>query len=402
MPTPSPDATPRMYRTARGYRIFLYLSAPPLILVLLTLPFLLMQGANPSLTVSVGFGVLGLGLGSLLSYNLLETVRSEVLLGEKSISQTGAFKTKTLLLDQIAGYRTNDKYTRIIPQDPSLPTLKISENLAHFEELRSWLAAYYPDLDQFDTQQSTAALLESHNLGQNLEEREETLKQSQRLAQILNLVGQAVGLWLAVFPKPYFWAVSAGLGWPVVAVIALLLRPHSLRPDQLKNNNHPSVFYALLGPAFGLLILSLSDHSHKLISHIPLWPWVGIIATMTVLVLAIGGRYTLFQRESFIGPALTITILAALYGYGSVYSLNIAFDTSEAIVFKPLVLEKRLSSPAEESKSYYLTLTPWGPMRTTREVDVLPADYDLMHEGEPATVLLRPGRLGVPWFVVTK
>ncbi|WP_426061287.1 hypothetical protein [Hymenobacter sp. B1770] len=396
MLAPSLDTTTQEYRTAKGYRIFIYLLMPPLIVLFLALPFLLMRGKNPSLGLAVGFGVLGLGLAALLMYGLVETIKDRLIIQGEAVSQVGVFKTNTLALGEISGYRTDDKYTHIYPHDKQKPTLKIGYTTERYEEIQLWLADRYPDLDQVETEQATDLLLEDHDLGRTPEERAEALAQAKTKARVLNVAGVVAGAWAIFYPQPYQWAIGASILFPVAVTVVVCLSSTTLRIDEQKNTGYPSVLYALVGPVFGLMMRALFDY--ELVSYEPLWPLVGATTTGAALMLAIGSRIFLFRRKSALSVGFTILFLALIYGYGATSVVNAVYDEGEVTTYTPQVLGKHYSSG--KHTSYYLNVTAWGPVATAEDVQVSRDYYQQVQEGQKVTIALMPGRLGVPWFTV--
>lgn len=397
MTSPAPDPAPtRVYRAAALYRTLLYVLLPPLGLAFLALPFWLMHGTSPSAWGTAVFLAMGLGLAAFVGYWLAETARARVSTGPQYVSQTNAFGTRALTLTEIAGYRTDDKYTRIYPTDPRRPTLRVAHTMERHAEIQQWLAARYPDLDRQETEQARAQLLADHDLGRTPEERADALQAAGNTARTLNIAGGVVTAWLLFYPHPYEWAMGAGLLLPVLAAAALWRSPSVLRVDEEKNSGYPSVFIALLGPGFGLLWRSLFDY--ELVSYAPLWPLVGAAAAGAALVLAIGSREFLLRRRSGLRVGLTIALLAGLYGYGATSAVNAAFDAAEAATFAAQVLSKHIDSG--KHKTYHLKVTPWGPMTATDDVRVTREYYNQVVTGQTVTIALWPGRLGVPWYSV--
>ncbi|MBD2767208.1 hypothetical protein IC235_04800 [Hymenobacter sp. BT664] len=388
------------YRTAKIARILIYVLIPPLTLLSLVMPFLLMQVKNPSLVVSSGFGVLGVGLAVFFIYGLIETVKGLIILNAREITQIGAFKIKTLLLQEIAGYRISAYYTHVFPKGPSLPTLKIGNTTERYRELQQWLAAQYPDLDQVDTDRAIAFILEDHNLGRTPEERAKALTQAKTTALILNIAGGVAGAWAIFYLPPYEWVIGACLLVPILATIALWRFPHTLRIDQKSNSGYPSLLIATLIPCLGLLIRALFDY--QLPSYAPMWPLVGTAATGAALALAIGSRQFLFRACSRVSVALTIALLALLYGYGATSTINVVYDTAEGATFRTKVLGKHYTSGRNNNRTYYLKVSPWGPVTSAEDVRVSHDFYRQTQEGQAITIMLLPGRLGVPWFLVVE
>jgi hypothetical protein len=388
----------REYRTVKGYRILIYVLMPPMILVFLALPFLMMRGKNPFPAGIIGFGVLGVGMAAFFTYGLIETVKGRLIIGAREVSQVGAFKTKTLALPEIAGYRTDDKYTRVYPKEPYLPTLKIGHTTERYGELQQWLAARYPDLDCLDTERATAAILEDDHLGHSPEERAAALARATAVARVLNIAGGVAGAWAIVYPHPYKWALAGCLLLPMLATAALWLLPHTLRLDEKRNSGYPALTVAWLIPCLGLLIRALFDY--ELVSYAPLWPLAGATAALTALALAFGSRRFLFLAGEAAGLRIHIGALALLYGLGSTSVINAAYDPAEAVAFRPEVVGKHYTSG--KNNTYYLKVSPWGPVATAEDVTVSRNFYQRTEEGQKITVALRPGRLGVPWFSVVE
>lgn len=389
--TPNPE-----YRIAKGWRIFLYVLVPPMMLLFLALPFVMMSDKNPWIGAAVGFTAMGLGAALFMGYVLLDTIRGRFIIGPREVRKVGAFKTKTLALNEIQGFRVDDKYVTIYPRENYLPTLRTSNTTERFQEIVQWLASRYPDLNRVDVEQATAALLADEALGDTPEARARALVSAKRVALGLNIAGVAVGIWLLFYPKPYEWIVAGALLVPVLAAGALWLLPHTVRIDQKKNSGYPSVLAAVFAPGLVLLLRSLFDF--EIVSHAALWPVVGKVAAGTALVLAIGSRNFLFKQGSTASVGLTVVVLAALYGCGATLAVNAVYDESPAKTFTPQVTGKHINTG--KTTTYYLTLQAWGPVATEENAQVSSAYYQQVQPGQSVTVALRPGRLGVPWFRV--
>jgi hypothetical protein len=384
------------YRTAKGWRIFVYVAVPLLVALFVALPFLMMGGKNPSVAVAVGFGAVSFGMAGFMIYGLFETIRGGFTIGSREVSQVGALKTKTLALNEILGYRIDDKYTRIYPKETSLHTIKIGYTTERYSEINHWLAARYPDLDQTETEQATAAILADDALGDTPEARATALGRAQQVARLLNIAGGAVTLWLFFYPTPYKWAIAAGLLLPALATAALWLLPRTLRIVEKKNGTYPTVTIAFIGPSLCLLIRTLSDQ--ELVSYAPLWSVAGAVAAGTAGLLAVGSRRFVFRPGETASVGFTIALLALLYGYGATLAINSVYDDGAATTFTPQVIDKHISSG--KTTTYHLRLKPWGPVPTAEDVQVSAACYRQVQPGQTVTVALLPGRLGVPWFTV--
>lgn len=386
------------YRTSKGWRIFIYLTAPLLIALFLYTPFVILSDKHPSIGFSLGSGILGVGMAGLMAYGLSETVRWKFIIDQWQVSETGTFKTKALALAEIKGYRRDDKYTRIYPIQKGGPVIKIGYTTERYDEIRHWLAGRYPDLDELETQQATETLLADTTLGETEESRAMAVARAQRVARALNIGGMAVAAWLWFYPQPYDWAIAMGLLLPLLAITALWIFPRTLRIDEKKNSGYPSVLAGFLIGSLILLLRAMFDY--EIVNYATLWPVVGAMTAGIATAMAIGNRKFLAQPDSRVSVALTILLLAALYGFGATVIVNGEYDDSPATVFTPKVSDKHISSG--KTTTYYLTLQPWGPITASEDTPVSRSYYNEVQVGQAVSVALHAGRLGVPWYKVAE
>jgi hypothetical protein len=93
-----------------------------------------------------------------------------------------------------------------------------------------------------------------------------------------------------------------------------------------------------------------------------------------------------------------IAIICMLYAFGAVICLNGILDSSAPTTYKARVIDKGGSTGRH--MSYYLKLAPWGPRETDQEVGVRKSVYDKYKAGDDAVVVVRNGKLGIPWYFV--
>jgi hypothetical protein len=101
------------------------------------------------------------------------------------------------------------------------------------------------------------------------------------------------------------------------------------------------------------------------------------------------------RRSSFIAAVL----LSSAYAYGAPIMINGLLDRSEAKVYPVKVLAKHVSR-SRKSTTYYLEITPWGPIFQNDNVNVTGSLYRQVRVGKNVCVTLHSGALGVPWFGV--
>ena len=237
-------------------------------------------------------------------------------------------------------------------------------------------------------------ILEDHNLGHTAAVREESLAAARKTAKLVNGAGLITGAWLFFLPKPYFWAITAGLMVPLVAIAALFWHRSIIRPDEQKNSAYPSVAAALFVPAGLLLLRGILDF--ELLHYAPVWPVAGAVAALAGALVLLGSRAFLQQPKSRLSTSLSTMAFALLYGYGSVVAVNCVFDEGQPVRHRVKVLGKHYSSG--KTTTYYLHVSPWSPRTEAEDITVSEKYYDQVQPGTTISIYLLPGQLGIPWF----
>lgn len=387
---PLSPTTARSYGTARGWRIFIYLVAPPLILVWLVCPFLFDFRQEPLI-----FGVMSAtmwGLAIFFCFGLYDTYKGRHTFSEQGVSYRGAFRSKDLPLAAIQGYRTDDNYTHIVSRSKQYKNIRIGYTSAGYAEIQQWLADHFPDLDTQQYEQDAEALLLEEDFGRNPAEREDNLARARQVSWGLNAAGYAVGAWLLFWPQPYDWAVLAGLAVPPLAAAALFWHRGLLCFDDSSNSARPAVTAALLLPPLGLLLRALFDF--ELLAYQPLAPYAAGISLLMTTALVLGSP----QQLAASGRRVLLTggIMAVLYGAAAVVIVNCAFDASSPRVYAVPVLGKQLSGG--QTTTYYLLVGPWGARAQPENVEVTKDLYEQTAAADTVRIYQRPGRLGAAWF----
>ena len=385
------------YGTAKGWRLFIYVFIPPLILLFLAFPFL-MWDKRPELGPVIGFGVVGLGAAVLSACALIEIIKAKHIITDDMLIYEGAFRRKELPLANIKGYRIDQNYTHIFPKTSGDPKIRIGYSSENYETMQRWFANRYPDLDALEQEQEVAKLLQDEELGRTPSEREEVLSKAQKAAQILNIAGGITALWLFLHPQPYQWAIIAGLVVPALATIVLWLHNGVLRLDERKNSAYPSIAIAVIGPALSLLLRVLLDFD--ILDYAPLWPQAATVAFSAIIALFIGSRDFIFRNDSRVSLLLTILTSATLYGFAGTLSYNCAFDEGTATIHEVKVLDKSMSGG--KTTTYHLKVTPWGPRPNDENVTVTQEYYEQVKPGDKVEIYAMPGQLGIPWFTVVE
>jgi hypothetical protein len=96
---------------------------------------------------------------------------------------------------------------------------------------------------------------------------------------------------------------------------------------------------------------------------------------------------------------LLVPLLLTGYTGSTLVWANCALDRSQPQSFQSRIASKYVHH-GNNVTTYGFVLGPWGPRGTTESTDVPRRIYDRVEEGEDVRVVLREGRLGMPWFNV--
>jgi hypothetical protein len=93
---------------------------------------------------------------------------------------------------------------------------------------------------------------------------------------------------------------------------------------------------------------------------------------------------------------LLMMLFTGAYFGGGLAIANALFDKSQPKYFETMVVGKRATTGRHSS--YYLKVTPWGPMGEDNEISVNRSFYDSVSENQSIGIGLADGALKMPWF----
>ena len=95
-----------------------------------------------------------------------------------------------------------------------------------------------------------------------------------------------------------------------------------------------------------------------------------------------------------------IFVLAGIYSYSLLIFSNCYYDKSAAEEWPVKVVNRRIFD--SRTKSYHLTLSPWGRFKNDNEIEVSGRYFDKVQDADGITVYLEKGIWGVPWYRLEK
>jgi len=385
------------YRLAKGWAWFLYLVGPPIIVLfgwLLTIPF---EKEEPEWGTFFILTPIALGMIALFVLAFIDVRKGKFVIDQDRVYSISVFGNRSLLLEEIKGYRTDDKYIYIEPKEKGKRKVKISNYYSKTEEIIEWLDMYYPDLNALAVQEEEAAILQDVELGRTVEEREEKLNFARKMATGLNIAGGIVAAWGIFWPQPYEYAMLASVLVFAIVVAALKFYGKLIRIGFSNTTAYPSPAFGFLGPASALGIRALFDY--ELYDYTPLWTIFLVSTLLLTIILLIGSKEFTFKKSTDYWMCLVFLLFAAEFSYGSIVFVNCYYDSSEFNTYTATIEDKRISSG--KHTTYYLELSPWATRTSPEEVSVSKEMYEAVETNDEVDVYLGKGELGIPWFYVS-
>ncbi len=384
------------FRTAKGWRIFIYIFSPLLIGLFIYVGFIPFTSENSNLTLKLILIPISLVGTILFIYGLVETIRSRIIIEENSISSLSILGTRTLDFHEIKGFRIDENYIRIISNFKNKKSINISLYIEKSGQIIEWVSNNFIELDSHEAKQEEQQILTDLEFGINVQTREAKLNEARTVAKYINIVGGLTCAWLWFYPRPYLFSISVGMVVPALAFVSVYLYRGLIRFDERRNSAHPSIIYGFLLPSVGLLIRAIMDY--EMLEYKSIWIAISISTIALTFLFILGTKEIKFQKFVDYVTTLSLAGMILCYSYGTYVTSNCLFDKSEPEIFKSEVTDKEISSG--KSTTYYLTLKPWGPRTETERVSVTKDEYEVTAKGDTVDIYLRQGLLKTPWFYV--
>jgi hypothetical protein len=384
------------YRISKGWRIAAVIFS--LLFIFGGLAFLLSPwyDANmhkaPVLAILVGAAFMALGCVAWA-----DTIKSRLIIDGTSITQEGVFRRKSLLLNDIKGYRKEKGYVFLVPKSNG-KALQVSNYVENLTELKAWIEEKYPDADQLVVDDETKGILADEHFGVTEDERKYQLAQATQVSKVFNIIAIILPLWLLFYPTPYQLAWLLVLTLPPISLYIVWRYKGLVTVNDTKKSAYPSMLAALLVSCLMVGVRALIDYDVYLYNKV--WPYtIGIAVALTTATWVIA--YTGYQKNINKKPILfVLALLFAGYGYGATVFYNCHFDAAMPTVFTQQVT--KMYTTSGKSTTYYITTGPWGRFPDEQNISVPKSLYNSLQAGDSVNIFLKQGKLGIPWYFVGK
>ena len=156
------------FRTAKGWRILIYIGSPPLIALFVYVGFLPFIRDEFSIVAALLLIPISLGMITLFVYGMIETIKGRFIIANKSVSNKDALGTMTLEFKEIKGFRTDSNYIHIISNTKEKKSIRISTYMEKSNLIMEWLTNNFVELDGQEAMEEEKQILASDEFGINV------------------------------------------------------------------------------------------------------------------------------------------------------------------------------------------------------------------------------------------
>jgi hypothetical protein len=329
----------------------------------------------------------------------LETTRLCLTIDEQSMTVTHAFSSRSILLDEIAGFRSGQKNGILLDLKSGDKPLQVPGTLEGQKELLEWLQQRYTDIDAERLKEVTDSVLEDENLGLTREIRERRLKIARQLMVYGSFAVPFFIILIFAAPAYYKGTILLLLALPWIAVGLTWYFKGILRLYSSKSKPYPSLFIMVLFSEF--ISLFAITRNFKIYDYgRPFWISLLALSVLVLLVWAVACKAAMAGEQNRPAVLLCLFLVAAAHSYGLLIFSNCGYDRSTPQISRVEVSSKYKTRG--KSTSYHLNVSPWGRFTEGENVQVPSTFYYSVRQGDSVSVYLGAGKWGIPWYEVRK
>lgn len=381
------------YTYSRGFRIFVFcLIAPFALMSLLVIYGIIALGIKSPVEASIAF-VSIVPCGALVLYCINELL-SVVTSDSNGIRYTSFLYRRELLWDAIKGYQWKEGTLVLIPIQKERKKVRVSGQRLGCDKIADWIMARYPDLNNKMTNERVMAAYKADPHYQN------KVRMAKYTARAFNIAGFVLMVSCFAFIRPL--PFTDFLRWvPLLIIVMLAAIPVALEyhkgwlivSENKREQTLPGILLAVLFGAAGLFVFSIPVFNIELKI---LWTAISVIVMVFTSLVVFASRHMKITMGNKIWGVISFLIFFIPAAFGSVVYLNTFFDRSPAQLFETKVYDKRISRG--RSTSYYLVVSPWGPVTSKVSISVGRKKYEAANINDVVTMELHQGAFGVPWY----
>jgi len=329
----------------------------------------------------------------------LETTRLCLTIDEQSITVTHAFSSRSILLDEIAGFRSGEKNGILLDLKSGDKPLQVPGALERRKELEEWLKERYTDIDAERLKEVTDSLLEDENLGLTREIRERRVSAARKVALYGNVVSPFLLIFIWIDPGSYKaipflllvipW-IGAGLTWYYKGI---------LRVYSTKSKPYPSLFLVVCLSEVAAFITVMRRYGVYDYGR-TFWLSLLILSVLVLLVWAVACGAAIAGEKNRSVILGLLFVVAAAHSYSLLLFSNCGYDPSTPLIYRVEVYSKYKTGG--KSTSYNLRISRWARFEEGESIEVPSSFYYSVGQGDSVSVYLGSGKWGIPWYQVRK
>jgi len=383
---------PKTYRGSKMLAVIFF--AVMLIPLAIMIPVVWKASAVKLWDMVLPVGFLVLMMTVVVGPRIIQVLRSFLRIENDRFVLRTFGQPREILFSEIKGYRLAAKQPlRLVFKDESKKDAAIQKTFNDFQEIQSFIAEKFVDLDELEAREEEKKILENTDLGLTEEERKVSLKKVKWTVWALT-GGAFVISGLMLYPKLSTVAYTICVAYPLI-VMFYFVRAKGL-VDFLKRpkSPKPSVFLALLFPV--IILIVRTNVEFDFVSYEELFVFSAVIAVLAGLTIAL--RIENIRKrtnELFFGVALS-----GVYAFGVLATINCVYDQSVSQVFHTTVSNKTIYHG--RSTDYFLWIPATGPLQEETKTSVSRRMYENIQIKDEVNLHVHAGTLGMPWYYLSK
>ncbi len=330
-----------------------------------------------------------------------EALRLKLRIDNDSLKVVRAFSSRTILLNEISGYRSRGKSRfHIVIRNGGKP-FRIPALINGRKEITEWIIENSEDIDNREHDSEMEGLLKDDKFGTTREERQGKLEKGRKIQKIATAAGFILCLLGIVSPKPYGVLMSFVFLAPGIGIFLTWYFDGLFKMYKKKSSPYPSLVFLVGFPIIGALVCVF--HSYDLYGPgLPGSFWCllfGCTVLLTVICITVCRR-VIKKEGGKLFIICGIFVLAGIYSYSFLIFSNCYYDKSAAEEWPVKIVNRGIFG--SRIKSYDLTVSPWGRFKNDNKIDVSGRYFDKVQDADGITVYLEKGIWGVPWYRLEK
>jgi hypothetical protein len=328
---------------------------------------------------------------------LRELQRLCVRIDENSLTVTHAFWSRSVLLDDIEGFRQGERKSILLDRKSRRRALRVPGSIERRDELLEWMGQRYRNIDKEQAEQVTQEVLSDEKYGGTEEERAMRLARARKIMLYSAFVAPLLFVLIFVTPEPFALMMVLLLAIPLAAVGITWRYKGIFRLYSTKRKPYPTLLITVMfAEAVAFIVLLKRFNIYTFTQQF--WIAVAVVTALVLVLWARACREAMAGENNRVGIYFGLLVVAAVYSYNLVLFSNCVNDRAEPRLWRVQVERKHYSS--SKSTTYYLHLSSWGRFEDSAGVRVPYRFYHSVSIGDSVTVYVHSGRWGAPWYEV--